>query len=185
MTHDVDTTLTPTLGVWVAVTVIGPDRPGIVAEVTGALARIGVNLEDSSMTILGGHFAMMLLARTGSDAGLAEVEQAVAALAGDLVVTVRQVAPRTGPAAGGTAYLLSVHGADRPGIVSAVTGVVAAAGGNITDLSTRLAGALYVLTAEVDLPATADPDRVRRGLDDTAAALGVRATLQPAETDDL
>lgn len=166
----------------VAVTVIGPDRPGIVAEVTGALARIGVNLEDSSMTILGGHFAMMLL---GSGVEGAEVEKAVAGLSGDLVVTVRQVSPGTGPAAGGTAYLLSVHGADRPGIVSAVTGVVAAAGGNITDLSTRLAGELYVLTAEVDLPPAADPDRLRRTLDETAGALGVRATLQPAETDDL
>ncbi|MGH3981485.1 MAG: ACT domain-containing protein, partial [Pseudonocardiaceae bacterium] len=33
-----------------AVTVIGPDRPGIIADVTGALAGVGVNLEDSTMT---------------------------------------------------------------------------------------------------------------------------------------
>ena len=48
--------------------------------------------------------------------------------------------------------MLSVHGADRLGIVAAVTRVVAAAGGNVTDLTTRLSGALYVLVAEVELP---------------------------------
>ena len=56
------------------------------------------------------------------------------------------------PHNGGEPYLLSVHGADRLGIVAAVTRVVADAGGNITDLTTRLVGPLYVLVAEVDLP---------------------------------
>ena len=37
-----------------AVTVLGHDRPGIIAEVTGALAALGGNLEDSSMTLLRG-----------------------------------------------------------------------------------------------------------------------------------
>jgi glycine cleavage system transcriptional repressor len=166
----------------IAVTVIGPDRPGIIADVTGALAGAGVNLEDSTMTLLQRHFAMMLVC-TGP--GLAEVEAAVAPLGGDLVVEVREIGPETSPAPAGAAYLLSVHGADRPGIVSAITRVVAAAGGNITDLSTRLAGTLYVLTAEVDLPATADADGVRRDLDTTAAGLGVDVTLVPAETDEL
>ena len=60
-----------------------------------------------------------------------------------------------------TPYLLSVHGADRPGIVSEITAVVASAGGNVTDLSTRLTGDLYVLLAEVDLPNAADIDSLR------------------------
>ena len=44
-----------------AVTVIGPDRPGIIADVTEALAGTGVNLEDSTMTLLRGHIAMMIV----------------------------------------------------------------------------------------------------------------------------
>jgi glycine cleavage system transcriptional repressor len=39
-----------------AVTVLGHDRPGIIAETTAALARLGLNLEDSTMTLLRGHF---------------------------------------------------------------------------------------------------------------------------------
>jgi len=45
-----------------AVTVIGRDRPGIIAEVTGVVADLGGNIEDSSMTLLRGHFAWMLIA---------------------------------------------------------------------------------------------------------------------------
>ena len=44
-----------------AVSVFGRDRPGTVAAVTRVLADARCNLEDTSMTILRGHFAMMLV----------------------------------------------------------------------------------------------------------------------------
>ena len=44
-----------------AVSAVGADRPGIVAAVTGVFLENGCNLEDTSMTILRGHFAMMLV----------------------------------------------------------------------------------------------------------------------------
>ena len=44
-----------------AVSAIGSDRPGIVAAVTKVLLDQGCNLEDTSMSILRGHFAMMLV----------------------------------------------------------------------------------------------------------------------------
>jgi glycine cleavage system transcriptional repressor len=165
-----------------AVTVIGPDRPGIIADVTGALAGVGANLEDSSMTLLRGHFAMMLVcAGPDSDA----VAEALAPLSEELVITVREVGPEQTHAPLGPPYILSVHGADRPGIVSTVTRLVAAVGGTVTDLSTRLSGALYVLTAEVELPATVDLPELQASLQVTADELGVGVTLRPAESDDL
>ncbi|MET7277171.1 ACT domain-containing protein [Kribbella sp. NPDC005582] len=164
-----------------AVTVIGPDRPGIIADVTEALAGTGVNLEDSTMTLLRGHFAMMIVC-SGS---LSEVKAAVEPLRGELVITVREMGPENEHAAIGPSYLLSVHGADRPGIVAAVTRMVAAVGGTITDLATRLSGDLYVLTAEVELPLDADLETLERALEITAEELGVGVTLSPAESDDL
>src|SRR5207237_7212888 len=44
-----------------AVTAVGVDRPGIVAGLTGVFVEHGCNLEDCSMTILRGHFAMTLV----------------------------------------------------------------------------------------------------------------------------
>nr|WP_301539130.1 ACT domain-containing protein [Nocardioides sp. zg-1230] len=80
---------------------------------------------------------------------------------------------------------MSVHGGDRPGIVSAVVAVIAGVGGNITDLTTRLAGDLYLLVAEVDLPAGADVAAVEGELTRVVADLGVGVTLRAADTDEL
>jgi glycine cleavage system transcriptional repressor len=168
-----------------AITVLGHDRPGIIAETTGRLAELGLNIEDSTMTLLRGHFAMMLICTGGSTAP--EIESALAPLTvdGSLSVSVREVPEEQSVPTTGTSWVLTVHGGDRPGIVSSVVSEVAAAGGNITDLTTRLAGDLYLLVAEIDLPATADAVAVEAAIQDAASSVGVAATMRPAEADDL
>ena len=172
-----------------AITVLGHDRPGIIAETTGRLAGLGLNLEDSTMTLLRGHFAMMLVcAGTAADA---EIEAALAPLTADgtLTVTVREVPERArartaaavrrgcSPCTAATGPASSPRSSPRSPRV----------GGNITDLTTRLAGDLYLLVAEVDLPAGADVGRrsrprVRRVAAD-ARRRGRRCA--PAEADEL
>ncbi len=166
-----------------AVTVIGRDRPGIIADVTGVLAGLGLNLTDSTMTRLRGHFAMTLIC-AGEVAGDA-IESALRPLTagGSLVATARRVAPDGGTDGAGRHHVLTVHGADRLGIVAALTRVVADAGGNITDLTTRLTGELYLLIAEVDLPTSMDTSTLDARLRDTAAGMGVEAALRPMDAD--
>jgi glycine cleavage system transcriptional repressor len=171
-----------------AITVLGHDRPGIIAETTAVLADLGLNLEDSSMTLLRGHFAMTLVC--AGDVPAVEVEAALAPLAADgtLTVTVREVPSEQPAAPSGTSWVLTVHGGDRPGIVSTVVGEVAQVGGNITDLTTRLAGDLYLLVAEIDLPADLGPEAVEAvdaAIRAAAERLGVGATLRAAEADEL
>lgn len=168
-----------------AVTVIGHDRPGIIAAAAAGLADLGLNVEDSTMTLLRGHFAMMLLCR--GEVTDTEIENALAPLVAEsgLDVAVRPVTDDPEPPSPGSAWVLTVHGGDRAGIVSEVVGEVARVGGNITDLTTRLAGELYVLAAEIDLPADVDSGALRSRLAETAARLGVDAGLQPLERDEL
>jgi glycine cleavage system transcriptional repressor len=168
-----------------AITVLGHDRPGIIAETTGRLAELGLNLEDSTMTLLRGHFAMMLIC--AGTATAAEVESALAPMAADgtLSVSVREVPEEPVTPVAGTSWVLTVHGGDRPGIVSSVVSEVAAAGGNITDLTTRLSGDLYLLVAEIDLPATANPDALDAAVRAAAERVGVTATLRAVEADAL
>src|SRR5438128_8719920 len=45
---------------WFALSAIGHDRPGIVADLAELIYECDCNLEDSSMTILGGEFAVLL-----------------------------------------------------------------------------------------------------------------------------
>jgi glycine cleavage system transcriptional repressor len=177
-----------------AITLIGGDRPGIIAEAAAILADLRLNLTDSTMTRLRGHFAMTLVC--AGDAHRDQVEGALAPMAAGsgLVLTVRELGSDAEPTPAGGPFgdagepnvrqcVLSLHGADRLGIVAAVTRVLADAGGNITDLTTRLAGDLYVLVAEVDLPSTVDFETVTARLDEAARAVGVEATLRPADPD--
>lgn len=167
-----------------AVTVLGHDRPGIIADVTGGLALLGGNLEDSSMTLLRGHFAMTLIVRV--DASLAEVEEGLSFLAqDDLTVSVLPVKDETTSVGPSDTYLLSVHGADRPGIVSAITALVAVYGGNIVDLTTRLGTNLYLLTAMVELRPGTDVTALVNELKETAHTIGVEVSLTPSDVDTL
>jgi glycine cleavage system transcriptional repressor len=169
---------------YLAVTVVGHDRPGIIAQAAEVLAGVGMNLEDSSMTLLRGHFAMTLIC--AGIAPAAEVEAALSPLVEDsLIVTVREIEEEAEQPALGDPYLVTVHGADRLGIVARLAGVIAAAGGNITDLTTRLAGGLYVLVAEVDLPAGTDVAALGVTINGVGAELGVEAGLRPVERDEL
>ena len=134
--------------------------------------------------MLRGHFAMTLIC--AGEAGAAELEAALSAIMDDsLAVSVRAVPEEPDPAQVGATYLLTVHGADRLGIVARLAGTLAEAGGNITDLTTRLTGDLYVLVAEVDLPAEADIAALGARLAAVSAELGVDSTLRQVENDEL
>ena len=167
-----------------AVTVLGHDRPGIIATAAAALAGCGMNLEDSSMTLLRGHFAMTLICAGG--AGAAQVEAALSPLVdGALSVDVRELPVETEGEPLGELYLVTVHGADRLGIVARLAGTIASAGGNITDLTTRLSGDLYVLLAEVDLAPGSDVAAFHTMVTGVAAELGVDAGVRLLERDEL
>ena len=83
----------------------------------------------------------------------------------------------------GTAYTLHVHGADRPGIVAAMTNVVARHGGNIVDLGTRLGQDVYVLVAEFLLPSEVAIDAVEEDLATVAREIGVDFHVSVVEDD--
>src|SRR3954469_15728144 len=159
-----------------AVTAVGPDGPGEVAALAEALAGLGANLEDASMTRLRGHFAMTLVASVAVSAD--EVRRAldpVAASTG-LHISVWPIDADAPPPAGGRPWRVTLHGADRPGLVAGVARELATAGANITDLSCRLVGELYVMTLEVDAEGEASPGEL-------AARLGVTLHVLPADED--
>lgn len=167
-----------------AVSVFGRDRPGIVAAVTRVLADAGCNLEDTSMTILRGHFAMMLVVTGPPGVAAAELEAGLGPVAGrlDLQASVRRVNDEVIAAAGGGArYAAAVYGADRPGLVARVSEALAAHQVNIVDLQTRVVGEpdpVYAMHFELEVPA-GRADQVEADLRATAAALGVEMSFHP------
>lgn len=172
----------------VAVTAIGPDRPGIVAAVTGVLVRRGGNLEDTAMTNLGGHFAMVLVVEVPGEEDAPALERALAEDVADamgLTVTVRPIAEPEPVHVPATAWAVTVYGADRPGIVHQVTTTLADAGANVVDLTTRVVGPdrAYVLLMEVTLPADTDPAALDAELRRIGDELGVQVHLRADDAD--
>jgi len=165
---------------------VGADRPGIVAAVTGALAEAGANLDDTSMTILHGHFAIAMV--VGGPDGL-DVAAALAPVATrlELTVDVRPIPDGTQPTPPGDRWSLAVYGADRPGLVAAVATTVAEAGANVVDLTTRVVGGperpVYAMQLELAVPAGVDAAALGEALAARAAQLGVDCTLHPVDAD--
>jgi glycine cleavage system transcriptional repressor len=136
---------------WYMLTVVGRDRPGIVAALAEALYRGGANLGEASMARLGGNFSVMLMVE--ADAERTAIEQWVAPIARDLKL-LAHVDPIEGHshAHAEPNVRITVHGADRPGIVAQVTGALATAGFNIHDLESAVAGSrdrpIYIMMLE-------------------------------------
>ena len=143
-----------------ALTVVGRDRPGIVAQVTEILYDLGCNIADSSCSILGGQFAMILIISHPTFVNRASFGDAFQPLEdADLTVALRVLKPggELSPQLDGEICMISVYGADRPGIVYRVAKVLGDRRINITDLNTKLVGSeqspVYVMIIEAVLPA--------------------------------
>src|SRR5690348_5046553 len=95
-----------------AITAVGQDRPGIVAQFTGVLFRQGANLEDCTMTHLRDQFAMLLIVEAPeSDLSALETALQVVAAQLGLSLVIRPLSPEDGPETSGDHYFLRVHGA--------------------------------------------------------------------------
>ena len=162
-----------------AVSAVGLDRPGIIAGVAGRLAAHGANITDSRMAILRGHFAMTLIVE-GAERAELDADLAGLGLEAYSVAEVAEAAahPRSEPTA-----VVSVHGADHPGIVAAVTRVLADAGVNVCDLQTRLTARLYVMIIDVSVPPGLALEELDRRLQAIAAEQDVAITLRPVDAD--
>ena len=162
-----------------AVSAVGLDRPGIIAGVAERLAAHGANITDSRMAILRGHFAMTLIVE-GAERAALDADLATLGLEAVTVTEVPEAAahPRSAPNA-----VVSVHGADHPGIVAAVTGVLAEAAVNVTDLQTRLSRELYVMIIDAAAPPGLALEELDRRLQAVAAEQGVTITVRAVDAD--
>ena len=168
----------------IILTAIGPkDRPGIVAALTGAVLECGGNLDDATMTRLHGAFSTMIAARVAEDdlpklrnlldsaANRLGLNVSVEAIDEDGETEARQERPD---------HIITVYGADHPGIVHHVASLLQEHGVNITDLETRLTRdgerPIYVMMVE-----TSGGDWT--ALPEALAALGKRLQVDVSFSD--
>jgi Glycine cleavage system regulatory protein len=164
-----------------ALSVIGKDRPGIVAGIAEVLFRLGCNIADSSCTMLAGEFAMILIVSHHKPFSKARLSEELKTACDNLGMS---FAVRTLPAdesarqeAKGEICLISVYGADQPGIVYHVTRELAERQVNVTDLTTKLIGTdqepVYVMMLEAALPDGSTPEELEQLLEKIKKELNV------------
>lgn len=128
---------------------------------------------------------MVMIVRAPEATVAAELESALASAAAelDLVISVRPVA-EADPSVAAPTHMVSVYGADRPGIVYRVAQTLAGAGANVTDLTSRVIGSdehpVYALMLEVS---TSDETDIEGTLSALKEELGVDISVHPIEAD--
>ena len=161
------------------VTAVGPDRPGLVADLTRHVFEVGASLADSRMVNLRGHFALLALIE-GSPEALASLQRKLETEGAGmgLRVAMYEAAVTSSHAPGRVPYRLKVYSNDQPGIAARVTELLFQHSVNVEELETRIESApfagtpLFVLEGIVTLPQGTSARRMRNELGVLGEKLG-------------
>jgi glycine cleavage system regulatory protein len=165
-------------------TVISPDRPGLVETLANRIARHGGNWLESRMCRLGGQFTGIVRAEI-PPAKIDELTQALRTLEAEGLRIHLHVEKAQRPAVAGTLANLSFVGQDRPGILLQISSTLAAHRVNVEELASERISApmdgsmLFQARATVLLPPDVSLATLRNGLEKIAADLMVDMQLQP------
>lgn len=168
------------------ISVLGDDRPGIVNDLSRVILDCGCNIEDSRMSVLGGEFAMILMA-SGSWDAVAKLEQQLPSLGKKLALTI--TAKRTETRVGGLGlipYEVDVVSMDHPGIVHDVADFFSTRDINIEEMNTGSYAAahtgtpMFSLKMTVAVPSDIPLAQLRDEFAEFCDDLNLDAALDPA-----
>ncbi len=156
---------------------LGPDRPGLVAELTTYVTERGGNVEESRMLILGAEFGILVLV-SGTDATIDAVQRDLRDLetqTGAGILARRTRSPEEHRRGERKPCVITAESFDRVGIVRAIALAIQKMGLNIVDLETTAVDApftgatLFKIEARVDVPKGTTLSQVRAAMQDVAA----------------
>ncbi len=172
-----------------ALSAIGQDRPGIVAEVAGLIYECGGNLEDSSMTILGNQFALLILLSGSGEDFFFRLSLGCKRLEWEkhlsiLLTPLGELPSLPKPAALAETYELATIGLDRMGIVYHVSRLLADKNINIIDLHTKTSPSpesgtpLFTMKMLIQVPQEVSADLLRQELNLVGEKLAIDISLK-------
>jgi len=139
----------------ILLSISGHERTGIVRDVAESLLNIHANIEDSSMTTLRGRFTMMLIVNLDANSSFGELKASLAELEQRTGLTVQSQQlseDEVNHVPLEPDCVVTVSGADKPGIVHAVSDVLAELDVSIMDVSTQSReseqGDMYMMALE-------------------------------------
>ncbi len=163
-------------------TLVGPDRPGLVSALSEKVARFGGSWLESQMGRLAGQFAGIVLIVVPDDEADAFANELQALERDDLHLTVQRTGA-DGAAWSGQVLRLDLVGHDRPGIVRDITRVLAERKVNILELTTKVtsgsfsAEQMFHAAARLQLPDSLAADELKAVLEDLGNELMIDIAL--------
>jgi glycine cleavage system transcriptional repressor len=167
------------------ITAVGPDRPGIVGELTAQLHAGGGNILDSRMVNLRGEFAMLILLEA-AEAAAAELRRQLPGVGEKIGLRLTVSEQHLGQRVRGLPFRLKTYSMDQPGIVARLAQVLRQFGVNIEELSARQDSApfdgspLFLTEMRLTVPATVSLGKLRAELESVGASLNCDVDLDPA-----
>ncbi|MDR1522778.1 MAG: hypothetical protein LBS29_02290 [Endomicrobium sp.] len=177
---------------YISLTAIGKDKFGIVSVIAEVLYKEKCNIEESTMTILHGQFAMILIIRLHSNTSTKTLLNKLKKNSQSFPISLfytdidsyrpKKQVPRN-------PFIISVYGLDKTGIVYSITKYLACNKINITDVQTTLSKHegknTYIMVIESDFPANISKEEISQGLFDLAESLNVTISINQAESSDI
>jgi glycine cleavage system transcriptional repressor len=169
------------------ITAVGPDRPGIAAELSGHVHAAHANLADSRMVNLRGKFALVALVEgepSALEALKARLKQAAPEM--KLTIDVSPAESRTSTPRDGVPFRLKTYSMDQPGIVHRLTSHLHRLGINVEELETHLESAPFmgapIFTMEIVMlvPRGVSVTKLRRELEELGEAVNCDVDIDPA-----
>lgn len=158
---------------YIVLTAVGSDRPGLVDEISSFLAGRKINIEDSRMAVLGGEFAVILLA--SGAAGIIDTlgsELSSLEKSTGLSVQVKNtLAPHQRKIAPSIPHRLAATSMDHPGIVHEITRILHKRNINIESMETRVSNAplsgapIFNMKCIINIPVGEKASSIRRELE--------------------
>jgi len=163
-------------------TVIGPDRPGLVEALSLSVANHDGNWLESRMAKMSGQFAGILRVSVPKDRA-GDLAEALRALSPEGLHVIVATTETDTPASGTRKLHLELLGSDRPGIIREISRALASRNVNVDELNTSIESApmsgelLFRATADLRVAADLDIDELRSSLESLAYELMVDVTL--------
>ena len=166
--------------------VLGHDRPGIVAAVTGILFDLNCNIENVSQTILQTEFSGSFIVTMPRDLSLDDLHERFIENLTPMELHVhiepllkKETAPTSRES---EPFVITTKGPDRQGLVAGISEVIAGHGVNITNLQAVFKGGDEpednIMIYEVDIPIDIDQQALYRDLREKAKFLTLDISIQ-------
>jgi predicted amino acid-binding ACT domain protein len=164
------------------ISVLVPDRTGILRDITTALTDLGANIDQIRETVVEGYFTVTLTVTFQTPLDGDTVHEAIARQlgGGTASIVVLPFVPVTPPSAmsGGRRYVVTLTGRDRPGILKRLTTCLADKGINIEDWECHFAGNVVTYVGSLTVPPRLSIRQLQTELGAAMDDLGIRSTLQ-------